>query len=61
MYELTSKGQGQNLTSNQCHVMTKIGHVAYQPMRLDETNARNEAIPNVLSLFNQELLTKTSL
>ena len=34
---LTSKGQGQNMTSGQGHVMTKIGHVAYQSTRLDET------------------------
>ena len=38
IYDLTSKGQGQNLTSGRGHVMTKIGNVAYQSTRLDETN-----------------------
>ena len=33
---LILKGQGQNLTSGQGHVVTLIGHVAYQSMRLGE-------------------------
>ena len=37
-YDLTLKGQTQNLTSGQGHVMTDIGHVAYQSMRLDDAN-----------------------
>ena len=40
IYDLTSKGQGQNLTSGQGHVIIELGHVAYQSMRLDETNTR---------------------
>ena len=31
------KVQGQNLTSVQGHVMTEMGHAAYQSMQLDET------------------------
>ena len=38
IYDLTSKCQGQHLTSGQGHVIIEIGHVAYQSMRLDETN-----------------------
>ena len=32
---LTSKGQGQNLTSGQGHGVTQV---AYESMRIDETN-----------------------
>ena len=35
---LTLKGQVQNLTSGQVHVMTLIGHVEYQLMCLSERN-----------------------
>ena len=40
MYDLTLKGQGQDLVSGQGHVMTGIGHVAFQSRstHLDETN-----------------------
>ena len=38
----TPKGQGQTLTSG--HVVTKIGHVAYQSMCLNE--------PNTMKLFS---------
>ena len=34
----TLKCQGQTLTSGQGHVVTKIGHVAYQSIRLNEPN-----------------------
>ena len=40
MYNMTSKGQFENLTSgqgHQGHEMSEIGHVAYQSMRMDET------------------------
>ena len=37
--DLTLIGQGQNLTSGQGHVVTLIGHVAYQSMRLGERNS----------------------
>ena len=53
---MTLKGQGQNLTPGLGHVMTEIGHVAYQSIRLDEEN--NEAIPSVMSRLNEELLIK---
>ena len=36
IYDSTSKTQGQNLIPSQGHVKTKIGHVAYQSMGLDE-------------------------
>ena len=38
MYSMTLKGQGQNLTSGQVHVVTQVGHIAYVSMRLDERN-----------------------
>ena len=44
MCMLTLKGQGQNLTSGQGHVMTLIGHVAYHSMRLGERSTL-EATP----------------
>ena len=34
MYNLTQKGQTQDLTSGQGHDLT-LGHVAYQPIPLD--------------------------
>ena len=40
--------------------MTEIGHVAFQSMRLDETNTMKPSL-NVLSLFNQNLLTKETV
>ena len=39
MYRMTLKGQGQNLTSGQGHVVTQVGHIVYASMRLDERNA----------------------
>ena len=50
MYALTLKGQGKNLTSGQGHVMTEIAHIAYQTMRLDETNTIKP--PPTLYLFS---------
>ena len=38
MYSMTLKGQCQNLTSGQGHVVTQVGHIAYVSMRLDERN-----------------------
>ena len=38
MYSMTLKGQGQNLTSRQGHVVTQVGHIVYVSMRLDERN-----------------------
>ena len=38
MYSMILKGQGQNLTSGQGHVVTQAGHIAYVSMRLDEIN-----------------------
>ena len=38
MYSMTLKGQGQNLTSGQGHVVTQVGHIAYVSMRLNERN-----------------------
>ena len=38
MYSVTLKGQDQNLTSDQGHVMTQVGHIAYDSMRLDVSN-----------------------
>ena len=41
IYNMTSKGQVENLTSGQGHDLTEIGHVAYHLMRIDETNTIN--------------------
>ena len=38
MYSMTLKGQGQNLTSGQGHVVTQVRHIAFVSMRLDERN-----------------------
>ena len=38
MYSMTLKGQGQNLTPGQGHVVTQVGHIVYVSMRLDERN-----------------------
>ena len=38
MYSMTLKGQYQNLTSGQGHVVTQVGHIAYESKRLDERN-----------------------
>ena len=38
IYRMTLKDQGQNLTSGEGHVVTQVGHVAYQSIRLEETN-----------------------
>ena len=38
MYNMTLKGQGQNLTSGQGHVVTQVGHIVYVLMRLDKRN-----------------------
>ena len=38
MYSMTLKGQGQNLTSGQGHVVTQVGHIAYESKRLDQRN-----------------------
>ena len=38
LYSMTLKGQGQNLTSGQGHVLTQVGHIAYESMRIDERN-----------------------
>ena len=41
IYNMTSKGQVENLTSGQGHDLTEIGHVAYHSIRIDETNTIN--------------------
>jgi len=35
---VTLLGQLHNLTSGQCHLVTQMGHVAYEATRIDETN-----------------------
>ena len=57
MYSITLKGQGQNLTSGQGHVVTQLGHIAYESKRLDEKH--NENTHTSLSLRNQKLFVKT--
>ena len=41
IYNMTSKGQVENLTSGQGHDLTEIGHVAYHSIRIDEKNTIN--------------------
>ena len=38
---VTLQGQGQNVTSDQGHVVTQLGRIAYESMRMDETNTFN--------------------
>ena len=57
---LTLKGLGQNLTSGQGQMVAEIGHLAYQSMCLDKTK-HNESIPNLPSIFNQDLVAKKKL
>ena len=60
MYSMTLKGQGQNLTSGQGHVVTQVGHIAYVSMRLDERNTMrpHETTLTSLSFLDQKLLSK---
>ena len=62
MYNLTLKGQGQNLTltkvkSGQGHSVTQVGQIIHHSMRLAETIAMTE-IPTSLSHLVFKLLTK---
>ena len=57
MYRMTLKGQGQNLTSGQGHVVTQVGHIAYVLMRLDESNIMRVTLTSV-SLLDQKLFAK---
>ena len=39
IYMMTLKGQSKNqLTSGQGHVVTQVGHIAYDSMHIDEIN-----------------------
>ena len=38
MYSMTLKDQGQNLTSSQGHVVTQVGHIAYESKHFDDRN-----------------------
>ena len=58
IYRMTLKGQGQNLTSGQGHVMTRRGHVAYQSTCLDETNTTTP-IPYLYLFLNKSYWQKT--
>ena len=55
---VTLKGQIQNLTSGQGHVVTQVGHIAYESMHLDETHLSHITLAS-LSLLNQKLFPKT--
>ena len=52
MYRMTLKGQGQNLTSGQGHVVTQVGHIAYVSMRIDERNTMRPFSRLYLFLIN---------
>ena len=49
MYSMTLKSQGQNFTLGQGHVVTQVGHTAYESKRLDERNTMRP--PTRLYLF----------
>ena len=51
IYELISKGQGQNLTLDQGHVITKRGNVAYQSTRINKTNTLTLARKRCFATF----------
>ena len=59
MYSMILKGQGQNLTSGQGHVVTQVGHFAYVSMRLDERNAMRPI--SRLYLFGSKVICKKRL
>ena len=40
MHSVTLKGQGQNLSSGQSHVVIQVGHIAYDSMRLERNTIR---------------------
>ena len=40
MYSMILKGQGQNLTSGQGHMVTQVDHIAYALMRLERNTMR---------------------
>ena len=42
MYSMTLKSQGQNLTSGQGHVVTQVGHIAYESKRLNKRNTMRQ-------------------
>ena len=56
-YMVTLKCQGQNLNSRQGHVVTQVGHIAYDSMRLDERNTLRPLIR--LNLFWIKVIEKT--
>ena len=60
MYSMTLKGQGQNLTSGQGHVVTQVGHITDVSMRLDEIK-HNETTLTSLALLDQKLFAKKRL
>ena len=41
IYNMTLKGEVENFTSGQGHDLTRIGHVAYNSIRLVKTNTLN--------------------
>ena len=55
IYILTSKGQGQNLSSGQGHGVTQV---AYQSMRIDERDKHIETTFMSLALLNIKLSAK---
>ena len=55
-----TKGQGQNLTSGQGHEVTLIGHVAYDPMRLDERSAIRPTARLYVSFQSTVIIKKLS-
>ena len=55
---MASGGQFQNLTSGQGHVVTQVGHVAYESMRIDDTDTVVGAFRTSLSkgsLMNNDI------
>ena len=60
MYTITFKGQGRNSTPGPGHVVTQIGQIAYDSMRLDERNMlRLFPLPYLFSIC--QLLAKKKL
>ena len=58
MYNLTLKGQDQNLTSGQGHSETQVGQIIHHSMRLAETNAMT-AIPRLYLIWFSSYWQKT--
>ena len=57
-YQLTLKGNVENLTSGQGHDLTRKGHVAYQSIRMVDLNTSIYGVLIALAGLYQKLFPK---